>query len=100
LLKSSSWISTSRGHTFLPKRRSSTRTQSPSLFSRDNSLVSVSRLAVVANNLHATNHGANSKETKNFSANDANLCELLSIDVADGLEDGLRIVGAEARKEC
>lgn len=63
-------------------------------------LVTVSRLAVVAHDLHPADHLTDGKETKNLSGEDADLGELLSVDVADGLEDGLRIVGAEAGEDC
>ena len=42
----------------------------------------MSRLAVVSHNLHPADHCANSKETENLSAENAKLCELLSVDVA------------------
>jgi hypothetical protein len=46
-------------------------------------LVTMRRLAVVTDELHATKHSADSEEAKDFSANDANLGKLLSVDVTD-----------------
>jgi len=67
--------------------------------SHTNLLVAVCGLAVVANNLHSSDHGANGEKAKNFCAYNAELGKLLSVDVADGVERGNGIVGADAVDE-
>jgi hypothetical protein len=45
---------------------------------------------VVSDNLHSTQHGPDSEETQDFSSDDAGGCYLLSIDVANAAQKGLR----------
>lgn len=55
---------------------------------------------MVAHNLHPSDHGADSEETKNLGAKNADLGKLLSVDVAGRVEDCHGIVGADSREEC
>lgn len=46
--------------------------------------MAMGRLAMVADELHAADHGANGEEPKNLCANDTDLRNLLTIGVPDG----------------
>jgi hypothetical protein len=59
----------------------------------------VVHLAVIANNLHSANHGADGEKTKDFGTDNSQSSHLLSVDIADGVEDIDGVVGAESGED-
>ena len=58
------------------------------------------RLPVIAHDLEPSNHRPNSKETKNLCTHNSDCSQLLSVHVADGGENCLGFICAEAGHEC